>query len=397
MMTHRERMLATLRGEPTDRLPVVPRLDIWYKGNKVKGTLPDKYKNATLKEIIQDLDIGYHTALPDFHIYRDSLDIVDRGLGLWGVSAIPWKHSFRDIKRNVTYSDDTTRVEYITPYGNITTATVYDESMRKAGITITHVAEHAIKSEADYKALGYIFENIEIHPNYEYLAWFKEYVGDLGVVCGRAAQGSPMHEIIHELMPYDEFFYAYYDNAEELKTLSEQMTPYYDKIIDTAINSPADWIFSGANYDVQITWPAFLSEHIIPYLAKTADKVHAAGKSLLTHTDGENKKILPYFLDSKTDIADSICPAPMTTLTLAEIRETFKDKITIWGGIPSVSVLENSMSDYEFEKYLDDLFMQMGKGDHMILSIADTAPTGMKFSRLERIIKVAKEFGPVQP
>ena len=29
-MTHRERMLAALRGEPSDRLPWIPRLDLWY-------------------------------------------------------------------------------------------------------------------------------------------------------------------------------------------------------------------------------------------------------------------------------------------------------------------------------------------------------------------------------
>ena len=87
----------------------------------------------------------------------------------------------------------------------------------------------------------------------------------------------------------------------------------------------------------------------------------------------------------------------MTALTLREIREAFAGKITIWGGIPSTSVLEGSMNEYEFEAYLDDLFHQMGKGDHLILSIADTAPPEMKFSRLERIIKMAKEFGPIRP
>jgi hypothetical protein len=40
---------------------------------------------------------------------------------------------------------------------------------------------------------------------------------------------------------------------------------------------------------------------------------------------------------------------------------------TIWGDIPSISVLENSMSDYEFETCLDGLFMHMSKGDNLIL------------------------------
>jgi hypothetical protein len=209
---------------------------------------------------------------------------------------------------------------------------------------------------------------------------------------------SAMHHILHELMPYDLFFTEYYDHYDELLRLAERMAPYINKVIDIAIKSPADIIQSGTNYDVQITWPPFMEKHITPFLAETAEKCHAADKFLLTHTDGENKGLLPYFLKGRIDIADSVCPAPMTSLTLKEIREAFAGDITIWGGIPSISVLENSMSDYEFDAFLDDLFAkQVGSGDHLILSIADTAPPEMKFSRLEQISKRVKEFGPVRP
>lgn len=29
-MNHHERMLATMRGEPTDQIPWAPRMDLWY-------------------------------------------------------------------------------------------------------------------------------------------------------------------------------------------------------------------------------------------------------------------------------------------------------------------------------------------------------------------------------
>jgi hypothetical protein len=398
MMTHRERMLATVRGEPTDCLPCVPRLDLWYNARKKTGTLPDKYRNATLKQIIEDLDVGFHTAIPDFQACDDPMDAVDRALGIWGAKSIPWRAELRNVQRIVSYTDDTRRVEYRTPYGNLTTAVIYNEFMRTSGITITHVAEHAIKSAADFEAVGYIFENIEVCPRYDYLAEFKEYVGDLGIICSRSLPGaSPMHEIVHELIDYETFCYERHDHPDELRRLAERMMPYYDKVLDAAIHSPGDWVFLGSNFDVQITWPGFVAEWATPFLARAADKVHAAGKYLLSHTDGENKGLLPLFVEGKIDIADSICPSPLTSLTLRQVREAFAGRITIWGGIPSVSVLEDSMSDHNFEKLLDDLFLQMGKGDHLIVSIADTAPPEMKFSRLEKIIKMCKEFGPVTP
>jgi len=399
MPTYRERMLATLRGQPTDCLPFVPRLDLWYKANKYNGTLPGKYRNATLLEIVEDLDVGYHTVVPDFQLYDDPLDIVDRPLGIWRSPHMPYRTSLKGIRRNICYDGDTTIVEYLTPAGNITTKTVYNESMRKAGITLSHVLEHAINSIDDFEAIGYIFEHAEPRAEYERLAQFKEEIGGRGLIGAIATMGaSPMHEILHELMSYDGFFYEYYDHMEELQRLTAKMFPYYQKVIELAIDSPADFIHVGTNYDVQITWPAFMEEYVAPYLAAASEKIHAAGKFLLSHTDGENKKLLPYFIAGKIDIADSVCPAPLTSLSLKEVRDAFAGSgITVWGGVASVAVLENSMTDYEFEAYLDDLLVQIGTGDHLILSIADTAPPEMKFSRLERIAKLAKEFGPVKP
>jgi len=59
-MTHKERMFAVLRGEPTDMIPWAPRLDLWYNAHKRAGTLPARYRGATLRDITDDLDFGYH-------------------------------------------------------------------------------------------------------------------------------------------------------------------------------------------------------------------------------------------------------------------------------------------------------------------------------------------------
>jgi len=397
-MTYREKMLAALEGRPTDGIPFVPRLDLWYAANRYNGTLPEKYRKATLPQILEDLDVGWHTVSADRFDYDDSLDIVDRALGIWRVRTKPHYPKFREVKRNIAYEGDTTTVEYLTPFGPVRTKTLYDESMRQAGISLSHVSEHAIKGVADYEAVGYLFEQAEVHPNYEGIVRLREAVGDRGLIVATASMGaSAMHHILHELMPYDRFFFDYHDHPEELARLAERMTPYIERVIDVAIASPADIIQSGTNYDTQITWPPFFEKHILPAVAATADKCHAAGKFLLNHTDGENRGLLPFYLAGHIDIADAICPAPMTSLTLGEIRAAFAGRITIWGGIPSVAVLEDSMSDDEFDAYLDDLFVQMGTGDHLILSIADTAPPAMKFSRLERIAKMARDFGPVRP
>ena len=146
-----------------------------------------------------------------------------------------------------------------------------------------------------------------------------------------------------------------------------------------------------------MTWPNFFAKYITPYLKEQSEKAHEKGKYLLTHTDGENKGLLDQFIKGDIDIADSICPDPMTSLSLEEIRKIFAKKITIWGGLPSICILKNSMNDNEFERYIDSIFESIGKGDHLILSFADTTPPDADFGRILKVAEKARRFGPVKP
>ena len=396
-MNYRERFLATIQGESTDFLPYVPRLDLWYKSNKLRGTLPSKYRDASLRDIVDDLEIGYHAVVPDFLDFADPLEDVDRALGIFRLRTLPHRTEFREIRRNITYEGDMIVVEYQTPKGNITTKLVYDEAQKKAGVTLFQAVEHAIKSIDDFEAIAYIFQHAEVQPTYDKYLIGKEEIGDRGVVVGfTSLAASPMHLILRELMSYDQFFFEYFDHPEELKWLAAQIAPYFEQLIDVVADSPAEIVLHGANYDYSLTWPPFFQEYITPYLMAAADKLHSKGKFLLTHTDGENKQLLSEYRAAEIDVADSICPRPMTSLSLGKVREAFDSKITVWGAIPSTSVLENTMSDREFEALLDRTLEEAGNGDHLILSIADTTPPDAKFSRLLKIAKRAREFGPIR-
>jgi hypothetical protein len=123
--------------------------------------------------------------------------------------------------------------------------------------------------------------------------------------------------------------------------------------------------------------------------------LHAKGKFLLTHTDGENTGLLPHYLESGFDVADSVCPKPMTKLSMREVRDVFNGKITILGGIPSVCFLKHSMADREFETYLENFLLEIGRGDHIIVGISDTTPPQADFERLKLVRKYLDQFGPV--
>ena len=135
----------------------------------------------------------------------------------------------------------------------------------------------------------------------------------------------------------------------------------------------------------------------MPWMKKVHDLAHAAGKLLLTHTDGESRKLLPLFAKSHFDIADSVCPAPMTSCTLQEFREGIGLDKCVYGGIPCIVLEDESMSQRDFEAHLDKLFAELGTGERLILGVSDNVTPGVNLARLEQVKRWIEAFGPVKP
>ena len=391
-------MLAALRGEPTDRIPWAPRLDLWYNARKKAGTLPPAYKDASLIEIADGLNVGYHAVVPHFKDLRDPSDDVHRALGVYNLWTMPYHTVFENVAVELDYHHDETVVTYSTPVGSITTKVLYDETMRKAGVSISHITEYAAKTTHDLAILGYVFENARVVPNYDGYEEFAEQVGERGLAVGFISlAGSPMHLLQRELMPLELFFYEMYDHPDELAQCAASIGKYFEQVFEVAAACPAEVFLFGANYDASVTYPPFFEQHIGPWLRKFAGRLHREDKFLLTHTDGENTGLLDAYLASEIDIADSVCPAPMTKLTFKEVREHFAGRITIMGGIPSITLLRDSMSDRDFDAYLDSFFSELGAGDHLILGISDTTPPAAELDRIRKIGECVEDFGAVPP
>ena len=335
--------------------------------------------------------------IPDFKALLTADDEAHRALGIYNLSCMPVRTVFDGIPYRITQDGDRQIVEYHTPAGPLTTVTVYDEAMRTAGVTITHVTKYAFSGPQDYEPLCCLFRSARAEPNYEgYAAWARE-IGDRGFATAYlSSAASPMHLIQRELMPMDVFFYELNDRPEEVHRLAECIGQYWRQMYAVAAQAPAEVFLLGANYHATIQHPRFFAEHMTPWLAEFAATLHRQGKFLLTHTDGENRGLLEQYLAAGIDIADSVCPHPMTRLTLADTRSVFDGRIVIMGGFPSVGLVKEAMSDRQFDEYLDDFFRQIGRGDHLLLGISDTTPPGAEFDRLLRIRDRIEAFGPVR-
>jgi len=166
--------------------------------------------------------------------------------------------------------------------------------------------------------------------------------------------------------------------------LADRMEHLFDGILKACCDSPAEMIMWGANYDDMLTYPPYFEKELMPWIRKAADALGARGKLVMCHTDGENFGLMDLIRDSGMHVAESICPHPMTRLTMEEYYQRWSGYLTLFGGVPSTVVLVDTPVE-QFEAYMDNLLKAVAPGNRMVVGIADQVPPKVDFDRLVRI------------
>jgi len=392
MMTHRERLLKVARGELVDKIPWVPRIDLWHNAHELAGTLPEKYRGLSVEEIHRKEGWPLHKVVPEYLKPDKPDDIVHRAIGLYRLKEFPYDFEFSsDVDIKVEYEnaggESMTHVEYHTPVGMVSVRHGITEEMKKSGASITWVKETAIKSPDDYRTLAHIFGNLTLRPAYERFKAWKEAVGEDGIAVGQGLGigcSSPMHFIQKTLIGATNFYYHYHDHHAEMQLLSEALANAYNQLISVLMDSPVDAVLWSANVDDMITYPSYFEKEILPWCRKASEALRPKGKLMIVHPDGENRGLMDLIPESGMDIADAVTPYPMTKVTIDEYYDRWcrSDKLTIQGGIPEIMLLEESTSWDDLKEYLNHLFQVISPGKRLIASIGDTSPPKTDFDRL---------------
>jgi len=72
----------------------------------------------------------------------------------------------------------------------------------------------------------------------------------------------------------------------------------------------------------------------------------------------------------------------MTRMTLEEIRAALADRVTIWGGIPSVLLCEDSAGDEQFRNWIGSLIERYGHQSRFVLGVSDMVTADVLWDRL---------------
>ncbi|MFC1934319.1 uroporphyrinogen decarboxylase family protein [Chloroflexota bacterium] len=367
-MTNRERILAILEGRSPDRIPWIPRMEIWYDAHKNQGTLPDRFKNMSLREAEKALRLG--TPARRARVYRTeyrNLDVIISDEGL------------------------TTITEYITPKGVVRFRETMSEREAHLGVKVKVTKEYPLKSAEDYDVWMYIVENTVYVPTYEEYETYDREIGNDGLPLVSAGD-CPFHHWLLRLAGYENGYFHLKDFQHRVEALFKLMTEKEKEMWKVVAESPAKLILHGEHFSSQLTPPHYFDRYITPYYQELSTLLRAHSKSLAMHADNDTSAILENIKEAGFNMVECFVTAPMAKVTLKEAREVLGTSVIIWGGVPSV-ILDEGFPEEKFDAYLMDIFRTIAPGDAFILGISDNATESTILSRVEKITKMVEQHG----
>jgi len=366
-------------------IPFIPRFDLWFN---VKSQSEQK---EPLLEGVMGLDnfsnsLGFvpYTNVPDFMPQRKLENNIHRAIGFYDIIEALYSIKFNKVKVSSAKNTDNNSltVKYHTPVGDAVTEIIYTPDMKKSGTSISWVKSHILKSIDDIKVMEYIFDDMEIvDRNFKYAEYINDKKPDyIPIAYGFIASSGMLH-IMRDFLPVNDFYLWLNDYPQKLEKLAKVISKKLADAILILKKCPADIIFLGGNFDSTITYPAFYKKYILTDFYEFVEELHKAGKKVVSHTDGENKALWDLYLETKIDILEAVAVYPMVSESMKEIIEKMGNKVTLWGLVDSIALLENSMSLDNFHKYIEEL-IGFAKKYPVILGISDTSPTDMSIDRL---------------
>ena len=366
-MTNRERILAIIDGKKPDRVPWIPRLQLWYKFHKASGTLPDRYRGWSLRDIERDLGMG--TPARNANIFSTLME---------------------NVETRVHRSGNEVFTEFITPVGTVSTKHVSVEKLQKAGMS-SYQIEHVIKDTEDYGIVEYIIEHTKWTPAYDQYEAYDRDIGEDGLPMA-SLEACPMHTLMREYLGYEKAVFEMIDHPNEFERLLLVLTDHTREMWKIAAESPAKMILHGMHFDSMMTPPPLFEEYFKSYFQEFAELLHSNDKILVCHADADSSLLLDLIRESGFDMAETFTTAPMVKCTLSQAREAWGNDVIIRGGIPSV-ILCDPVSDEKFEAFMEDLFKTIAPRYSFILGVADNVMPETKFERIMRVSEMVEEHG----
>jgi len=352
-----------VRGEAGGRIIWQPRIGCWLTDKQFAGEpLPEPYQGMSLPEIYRSL--GCSARIYEFNAcFRSHED--------------PRVHVTR---RDLNATDFEVLIE--TPAGK--QRAVYRRSKNNPGI---RAVKWPVSSEEEMRVAIWRTERRTWSWDQETFERVRSEWQGLGAPTMFMPRTTVQRLYIDD-MGVEEAIYALIDYPSTCEAYFEAMKISDERLIDVINASPLEIINFGDNVHSGTLSPDLFRKYVLPVYQWKCEKLHAAGKFVHAHWDGDCKPLLPFAQETGLDGIEAITPVPQGDVTLEETKEALGDMFLV-DGIPAI-LFEHTFSEQELiecTRQCIDLF-----APNLILGISDEISSGGDIERIRLVGEIVDSY-----
>jgi hypothetical protein len=330
-MNHRERIMAVLRGQATDRIP-------W---NIYAWILP----HTPAAERLRRKGL---TLMGTRSLYRT----------VYG-SDIVIREDQRDVA-GVTHIHKTIE----TPKGTLT-----EESTIETGYGSRWIKKYLITDPEDYAAAEYLARCTTFEPDYEPWLQADAEMGNAGYVIGEIMP-IPVMTLMVNWLGVEGLAQGVYLYPERFESLLAALDVHYDRQVALAADGPAEVIWWGDNVTGSIISPKLFARYVAPVYERALPILQQVNKFPIAHYDGSNRPLKKALAQTGLPIIEAFTPPPGGDLPVSEAKAAWPDKV-IGLNFPASFFLESFETIYN---YTLNLLADAAPGGRMYLGCTEDFP-----------------------
>jgi hypothetical protein len=389
MMTSRERLTATLRGEAVDR----PAVNFYEVGGfDIDPSDQDEfnvYNDPSWQPLLQlaeeqtDLIRMRSPVRPRSHkveMLPESTDVTN---------------GRAEFFKTEKYMEDRCRFKRVTL--KIGSRTMTSLSRRSPEIDTVWTVEHLLKKADDLKAYLKLPDEVFAEEvNVSGLIEEDKKVGERGIVM--VDTEDPICTAAN-LFSMEDFTVVALTEQKLFHRLLEKVSRHiYARTEETAKAFPGHlWRIYGPEYATEPYLPPYLfKEYVVRYTGPMVETIQKYGGFARIHCHGRIRAVLDYIIEMGAAAIDPIEPPPHGDVQLEYVRRKYGMELVLFGNL-EIADIEN-MEPAEFEKVVEKTLIDgtKGKGRGFVL-MPSSAPNGRKITsrtmaNYETMVRLATNF-----
>jgi len=372
-MTSRDRILATIRHEEPDRVPISPRVYAWIMANYGDFTLETHLKHLPdmdLMYILEDGTINY------LEIYPDEYDLPEV-----------------KVEQKKYEEDGLLIVERVfhTPAGKISDRTKIPPSGGEYGMFPNPLkTEHLVKTKDDIEALKYILK--PINKNFDFYHEYEEKIGDRGV--NMVQVRSALDHNAGFARDMQDLMMDYYDDPELFHALLNLFHQRSLEQIKAALEAGVKFIFGSWYFNsVSSGWsPKMFEELFTPQIRDHVELTHQYGALYDYYDDGNLNHTMEMIANAGVDVLETCTPPPVGDFDLKKAKEKIGEKTTIKGYVDLLYVVQRGTPEL-IEKTIAETMEIAKPGGGFIIGSSDSFREGTPRENIEAYFQACKKYG----